>query len=68
MFEFAMNRIVFHLISEIVRIGGDIDSSDDVNLFTEQALIADSLENKATDSSKSVDTNLNCHKILHFLS
>src|SRR5262245_8499159 len=57
----AVDRIVFQLIGELVRVGRDIDHADDVNRLAEQTLIAESLENQAANSAETVDTDFEGH-------
>ena len=59
--EAAVDRVVLHLVREVVGVGGDVDHTDDVDLLAEQALIAESLEDQATDAAETVDTNADCH-------
>ena len=46
---------------KVVGVGGDVDHTDDVDLLAEQALVAKSLEDQATDAAETVDTNADCH-------
>ena len=54
--ESALGGVVLHQVSEV--IGGDeIIDGDNIKLFAEKALLAQSTENKAADSSEPIDCN-----------
>ena len=55
--EFAVDRIVFELIGEIIRIRGDIDDGDDIDCLAKQALIAKGLEDQPADAAETIDTD-----------
>lgn len=60
--ELAVDRVVLHLVGEVVRVGGDIDDGDDVDLvLAEKALVAEGLEDHAADTTETVDGNLDGH-------
>ena len=61
MLEAAVHRVVLHLVGEVVGVGDDVDDADDVDLLAEQALIAEGLEDQATDSAETVDRDFDCH-------
>ena len=52
----ALGGVVFNEVSEV--IGGDeIIDGDNIKLLPEKALLAESTENKAADSSETIDCN-----------
>ena len=52
-----------HLIRKVLRIGGHIHDTDHIQLGSQEVLIADGLEDHASDSAKAVDTNLGRHDV-----
>ena len=54
--ESALSGVVLHKVSEV--IGGDeIIDGDHIKLLPEKALLAEGTENKAADSSETIDCN-----------
>ena len=54
--ESALGGVVLHQVSEV--IGGDeIIDGDNIKLLPEKALLAESTENKAPDSSETINRN-----------
>jgi len=64
--EAAVDGVVLHLVSEVVSVGFHIDDSDDVEFVTEEALIADGLEDHTTDTTETVDTDVEGHYYVFF--
>ena len=60
--EAAVDRVVLHLVREVVRVGDDVDDTDDLDLLAEEALIAEGLEDQATDPTEAIDAYANCHR------
>ena len=54
--ESALGGVVLHEVSEVVG-GNEIIDGDNIELFSEKALLAECTENKAADSSKPIDCN-----------
>ena len=50
-----------HLIRKVFRIGGHIHDTDHIQLGSQEVLIANGLEDHASDSAKAIDTNLGRH-------
>src|SRR5207244_13444316 len=48
-------------VGEVGGVGGDIDDGDHVHRLAEQTLIAQRLENQATDAAESVDSDFEGH-------
>ena len=61
MLELALDRIVFHLVGEVVGVSRNIDDGNDIDFFAEQTLVANRLENHAADTAKTIDTNFDSH-------
>ena len=66
--EAAVHRVVLHLVGEVVGVGRDVDDTHDVDLLAQQALVAQRLEDQATNPSKAVDPYADCHEIPPFIS
>mmetsp|Transcript_67164 Transcript_67164/g.127951 ORF Transcript_67164/g.127951 Transcript_67164/m.127951 type:complete len:429 (-) Transcript_67164:99-1385(-) len=59
--EFPMRGIILHLVCKVLRIGGHIHNTNDIDLFAQQPLIADGLEHHAADTAKTIDAELDSH-------
>ena len=59
--EAAVDRVVLHLVREVVGVGDDVDDADDVDLLAEEALLTERLEDQATDPAEAVDPYADCH-------
>ena len=54
--ESALGGVVFHEVGEVIS-GNEVVDGDNIELFSEKALLAECTENKAADSSKPIDCN-----------
>ena len=54
--ESALGGVVFHEVGEVIS-GNEVVDGDNIELFSEKALLAQSTENKAADSSEPIDCN-----------
>ncbi|MFN8095852.1 MAG: hypothetical protein U0599_27145 [Vicinamibacteria bacterium] len=45
-------EVVLHLVREVVRVRGDVDDADDVDLLAEETLVTEGLEDQAADPAK----------------
>jgi hypothetical protein len=52
----ALGGVVFDEVSEVVR-GDEVIHGDDLDLFAEEALIADCTKNKASDAPETIDAD-----------
>ena len=59
--ELAVDGIVFHLVGEIIRVGGNVHDGDDINRLAEQTLITERLKDHPADAAESVDSYFDCH-------
>jgi hypothetical protein len=60
--ESPLDRVVLHLVREVVGVRGDVDHTDDVDLLAEEALIAQGLEDQAADAAETIDSNTDRHR------
>merc|ERR1719352_854024 len=65
MFELAVRRVVLHLVLEVLGIGGHVHNTYNIECRTQEALIANRLEDHASDATETIDANLDghCNKI-----
>ena len=54
--ESALGGVVLHQVSEVIS-GNEVVDGDNIELFSEKALLAECTENKAADSSKPINCN-----------
>ena len=54
--ESALGGVVFHEVREVIS-GNEVVDGDNIKLLPEKALLAECTENKAADSSETIDCN-----------
>src|SRR4029453_6281140 len=59
--EAAVDRVVLHLVGEVVGVRDDVDAAADVDLLAKEALITERLEGPATDPAEAIDPYAVCH-------
>mmetsp|Transcript_50682 Transcript_50682/g.83391 ORF Transcript_50682/g.83391 Transcript_50682/m.83391 type:complete len:379 (-) Transcript_50682:25-1161(-) len=59
--EATVHRVILHLVGEVLRICGHIHHANHIQLGSKQVLVANGLEDHATNASESVDANLRGH-------
>mmetsp|Transcript_3216 Transcript_3216/g.3941 ORF Transcript_3216/g.3941 Transcript_3216/m.3941 type:complete len:203 (-) Transcript_3216:18-626(-) len=59
--EFAVHRVILHLIRKVLRIRGHIHHAHHVQLAAQEVLIANGLEDHTSDAAEAVNADLGGH-------